>query len=409
MEKKQIKISLGMLIAGIIILILIAVIVGMGLYLFNQGQASRNASCITDNCKSEKQEQINNNNNILTNKIGNTASNISSGGYMAQKDNWIYYSLKTANLYKMKINSNQKEVLYSSKNGEIMYINVVDDYIYFIDKEFYSELGHEKEIDINSVCKIKNDGTGFEKIDEFYSTFDPLNYFPVYMCVVDDTIYYQGLKSENPYKEVELDIGTGFVDDTVINKINVNGKQKETLRDYSYDLCYVKDKEHIYVFDKNSKKIKYLDANNIIHDTNLDNSVIPLFRENAVYSIKEKQNNNSNELELPKKIIKYDYEKWNKSVILDISTNTKIKEILKKYDVNLNDINVNAQICEYDVTDEYIMLKILIINVTYDENGKINLSSTDLSKGSHGIISLLINQKTKEIIDLEEFGGTITR
>lgn len=61
MEKKQIKISLGMLIAGIIILILIAVIVGMGLYFFNQGQAVE-----TQISNREIGEKIQNN-NVLSN------------------------------------------------------------------------------------------------------------------------------------------------------------------------------------------------------------------------------------------------------------------------------------------------------------------------------------------------------
>lgn len=92
--------------------------------------------------------------NIQSNEHGNTSGNIANGGYVAQKDEWIYYrnSSDDDRLYKVKIDGSQKTKITDDRPR---YINVVSDWL------FYSN-----EADKNKLYRIKTDGTQRTKIDD---------------------------------------------------------------------------------------------------------------------------------------------------------------------------------------------------------------------------------------------------
>lgn len=127
------------------------------------------------------EENKNNNQDITmvdtkTNYIGNSSGNLSNIGQFASQGKWIYFTYpeKTngrigKNLYR-SMKDGETGLKLISENTGITSLNVVGEWIYYIDPDNQS-----------SIYKVKTDGTGKTKV-----TMDSANQF----IVVEDWIYY---------------------------------------------------------------------------------------------------------------------------------------------------------------------------------------------------------------------------
>jgi hypothetical protein len=122
---------------------------------------------------------INNNEPSVPNKWGNTQSNIFNGGAFAQNGNDIFFSyhdnktLKGFNLTTSRLDGTT--ALREIYNQQVSYINIVGEWIYFINPQGY-------------ICKIKQNGESFTivKTGRFYN-----------LIVYDNNLYYMEMSYIN--------------------------------------------------------------------------------------------------------------------------------------------------------------------------------------------------------------------
>lgn len=181
---------------------------------------------------------------------GNTSGNISNGGFVCEKDGWIYTSMYKNGLWKIKKDGSEKvQISENSAN----YLNIVGDWIY------YSGSTYLPDSDRLRLFKMKLDGSSVTKLSTSIVEF---------VNVVGDWIYYIDASSgSKPYK-IRID-GQGktkisdiqmkymIVDDGWIYfqrtstdtlwKMRTNGAdQKELSYVYGSKLKIVKDGDWLY-------------------------------------------------------------------------------------------------------------------------------------------------------------------
>lgn len=152
-------------------------------------------------------------------KVGNSIANIRNYGYSTKKGSWIYYIAGTEDgnkpaIYRSKKDGSNRQLLFE-KDGNILSLNVYDNYIYFIlmDNESLasnSVLSEEESLDTlnNKIYRMKLDGSEVEVINdnEFHN-----NCYEVY--VVDDKVYYIGLDTNIYYMNLDGSNKTKLNDD----------------------------------------------------------------------------------------------------------------------------------------------------------------------------------------------------
>ncbi|MFZ5987452.1 MAG: DUF5050 domain-containing protein [Bacillota bacterium] len=118
---------------------------------------------------------------------GNTPGNITNGGFVGVKDDWVYVSMYKAGLSKVKKDGSEKVKISDSS---VNYMNIVGDWIYYSSSYFL------EEDDRMRLYKMKLDGSSPTRLSEDIAGF---------VNVVGDWIYYvNGSDDDTPYK-VRLD------------------------------------------------------------------------------------------------------------------------------------------------------------------------------------------------------------
>ncbi len=137
---------------------------------------------------------------------GNTSGNISNGGFVCEKDDWVYTSMYKNGLWKIKKDGSEKvQISKDSAN----YLNIVGDWIY------YSSSTYLPENDRLRLHKMKLDGSSVSKLST--SIVDFVN-------VVGDWIYY-------------IDANSGYKP----YKIRLDGKGKSKISDVQMKYMIVDD------------------------------------------------------------------------------------------------------------------------------------------------------------------------
>lgn len=114
---------------------------------------------------------------------GNTTGNIANGGFVCEKDDWIYASMYKNGLWKIKKDGSEKVQI--SKES-VNYLNIIGNYIY------YSGSYYLPENDRLRLYRMNLDGTSSTKLSE--DIVDDVS-------VVGDWIYYINVSKGNvPYK-----------------------------------------------------------------------------------------------------------------------------------------------------------------------------------------------------------------
>ncbi len=136
------------------------------------------------------------------NIMGNSYTNIRNFGYAAYQKGWLYYvsptddSISNVGIFKSRINGKSKKLLKPEgwkDSWNVMSLNVVGDYIYFITTEKMEVVADtnsdtiEKDNIDNRIYKMKIDGTDLKLINDndfYYESYG--------ISVVNDKIYYIG-------------------------------------------------------------------------------------------------------------------------------------------------------------------------------------------------------------------------
>ncbi|MGV8980870.1 DUF5050 domain-containing protein [Clostridium sp.] len=138
---------------------------------------------------------------VLTNNVyGNTPGNITNFAFVAKQGDWIYYNNDT--LYKIKTDGTGK----TEVNKDMpVFINVVGEWIYYIDVS----------TDKNEIYKVKTDGTSRTKLS---------NDVALYMAVAQDWIYYSNYSDDGKLYKMKTDgtSKTKIANETVY-EINISG------------------------------------------------------------------------------------------------------------------------------------------------------------------------------------------
>ena len=170
---------------------------------------------------------------------GNTFANIAVGGYATIQGDWIYYQNSINGLYAVKIDGSGKQKII---NDIPLFINVIDNTIY------YSNLN-----DGSKLYSVRTDGSSNQKLSDFNVDFGVFYY---YYYVDGDIIYYQNMnddlklytmRTDGSNKKLHNNDSMGF--DIVGNqiyynnwrdglyKMNIDGSGKQKLSDD--DACYI--------------------------------------------------------------------------------------------------------------------------------------------------------------------------
>lgn len=120
-------------------------------------------------------------------EYGNTAGNLANGGFIVEKDDWIYYAngMDDGKLYKMRKDESEVIKLNEDKSQSI---NIVGDWIYYIKTGESTEGGN--------FYKMRTDGTEQSKLNDDIAR---------YIIVVGDWIYYINESDESKLYKIRTD------------------------------------------------------------------------------------------------------------------------------------------------------------------------------------------------------------
>jgi hypothetical protein len=154
------------------------------------------------------------NHSINANREGNTTMNISNGAYVAMQDNWLFYSFdggflqRGKGLYCSNIDGSNKKKIIS---GNIDNINVVGDYIYFVESEENKEI-KSGAVRKYSLYRTKLDGTNRTKLVDNCYFVNIVGNKIFYSIFMDDMKYWKSGIDNYPLKEKQGYIYTANID-----------------------------------------------------------------------------------------------------------------------------------------------------------------------------------------------------
>ena len=147
--------------------------------------------------------------------MGNTMGNLTAGGMFAFDGETVFFCDAAKGNYLTKLEGGKTTVLL--ENG-CSYLNVVGDYLYFVNKNDYF------------IYKMKKDGTELSKVSETMATN---------LVVIGNKMYF-----------------INWADECKIYSINLDGSNEKKLSDISTEVLYAYG-PYIYVNDRNSMRELY--------------------------------------------------------------------------------------------------------------------------------------------------------
>lgn len=205
------------------------------------------------------------NNSIATDSNeGNTTGNLLNGGFIVQKDNWLYYTKNGTNIYKSRIDGTEETKLADAKDCRS--INVIGDYIFYVSQNT-SENSSENDSKTASIFRINTSGNNKTVFNTTLEDTDKAAY--PYVKVVGKSLYYSPEKKflskgnayfYNELYKLDIDKGTsdkvsGYYFDTIdiendyiyftrlgdkkICKMNSDGENEEYISGCEGEILYV--------------------------------------------------------------------------------------------------------------------------------------------------------------------------
>ncbi len=148
-------------------------------------------------------------------RMGNTMGNLTAGGMFAFDGDTVYFCDAAKGNFLTKLQGGQTTVLVESGSS---YLNIVDDYLYFVNKNDYC------------IYKIKKDGTELSKVSETMATN---------LIVIGNKMYF-----------------INWTDECKVYSMNLDGTGEKKLSDISTEVLYAYG-PYIYVNDRNSQRELY--------------------------------------------------------------------------------------------------------------------------------------------------------
>lgn len=186
----------------------------------NTGTSSDNSSIATDSNE------------------GNTTGNLRNGGFIVQKDDWLYYTKNGTNIYKSKIDGTEETKLADAKNCRSL--NVIDDYLFYV-TENDSKTASIFRIDISERTRTVFNTT----LEDEDKTAYP------YVKIIGKHLYYSPnkkfLSKENSYFYNEL------------YKIDVDRDTSEKVSGYYFSTLDIED-NYVYFTKSGDKKIRKMNT-----------------------------------------------------------------------------------------------------------------------------------------------------
>ncbi|MBQ9937634.1 MAG: DUF5050 domain-containing protein, partial [Oscillospiraceae bacterium] len=192
---------------------------------------------------------------------------------VVKQGNWIYFADPhyNNNIYKMRIGSNEKILIY---RNEVEQINVVGDWIYFIenDKETQGKM---------NISKISLSGNEYTKIDQadFISWFHVIDGYIYYTDITDDSKdFFYRIKTDGSQKTIlstELCHAINFIGDYIyyefpgdygnVHRMKRDGSEKSiAIYDFPFTELESYKQQIFFSIDKSTNKLYFTDLEGLI-------------------------------------------------------------------------------------------------------------------------------------------------
>ncbi|WP_417204691.1 DUF5050 domain-containing protein [Acetoanaerobium sticklandii] len=160
------------------------------------------------------------------NSIGNSSGNISNSGIATTQDDWIFYVSSVGEqkgIYKEKYDGSEKSRITPEDIKDPYSLNVVGDWLYFIENKSTSSLGGSSWISSTDqkMYKIKTDGSELTKLSN-----DDIRE----IVVTDKEIFFNNISDNNRIYKMDLN---GF------NSTSISDGKTMELVLYNNDIYYV--------------------------------------------------------------------------------------------------------------------------------------------------------------------------
>ena len=329
-------------------------------------------------------------------KVERKVGNLNDYGYIDQKGKWIYYvapndDLTQIGIFKIKNDGTDKQEITIIEDVDIMSLNVVDNYIYFIGigKDVYNE---NDEVD-NKIYRIKTTGKGLEVINdnEFNNNCESI-------YVIDKKIYY---------------VGT----DTKIYKMNLNGKNRKEVSGTGLGYAAITDEYIIYNDFSENYDEEAVSSEDTMYTDFVDNYVTKIMNRNGSNSREIISGKYLNNVNIEGKYIYYtneDYQLYKTK----IDSNAEECLIDDMEVLNLNVIDKYAYFVSTDTENNVCFYRLKLneensepekVQTLNSNNPCLNVSEdwifyTDREKDTEAfVINLVKNDGSGEIVNLYKF------
>lgn len=121
----------------------------------------------------------------LSDNIGNTFGNLRNGGFVVEKEGWIYYIKNGNKIYRIKTDGTEETKIADVKNARA--INVVDNNIYYVGS---SDTSSENRLKSDAVSIYKGSASGGFRTTLISEKEESFGKGYPYMQVVDHWVYY---------------------------------------------------------------------------------------------------------------------------------------------------------------------------------------------------------------------------
>lgn len=235
-----------------------------------------------------------------TTGVGNTIGNIRNYGYAAIEGNWIYYlapneDSSQVGIFKIKTDGTEKTELLMNEGDaqtEIVSINAVGDYVYFISISSNEE-NTEDTID-NKIYRMKTDGSDLEVINDNELNNDCYEIYVIngYIYYIDVNANVSKMKLDGTEKNVVAENGTGYLGLTE-NYIIYNNLPEENSTEYvtyimnidGTDPKPVIEGKRLYSVNIVDNYIYYTDENKKIYRTEINSNKEELVFDTEAYNL----------------------------------------------------------------------------------------------------------------------------
>ncbi len=192
----------------------------------NESNIEKETNETNSEAKEEDDVNIEQQEHFTANKIGNSINNIQNGGYLASENDAIYYAQIDGNtIYRSSLKKVDGFKIYEAE-GRVKNLNVLNNHIYFV----------ENKDTVLSIIKITTVGKERKELEDNIKGN---------IYVTSEAIYYAKESSSDNYS---------------INKMNLDGSNKETVLSNLSSYFFILNENDIYYSNNENDLVYNLDT-----------------------------------------------------------------------------------------------------------------------------------------------------